>query len=335
MKRVFHLLLLTVFLTSCTNVTAPTATSTPQPTATFTNTPTLAPTITPSPTATPDPLADAPEGTTGIDKNGNFIKEIDGRIYVWTTETFTMFDGKPFELQGWFELITKDGKPAFLFKDGTIIWFSGKDMMPMWIWAGEGVKQFKKQIIISIDYPALTYEQQRGTFGNSLINFLINRIIKKRGNTPTIDVVSDFKEKFMSGNFSIPINEQCFGKPADGVPEWKSDKGYKVFILDTSTLINGTAFKSYPETEKWTWFSGTYIFYSVNAMDTDGNFVQVVATDYDNSFESFDPAHNRVMLMMSFLCAFGGSTRSDFHTSLLLKKLPGSDVPYLNIYSAP
>jgi hypothetical protein len=68
MKRIFHFLLLSVFMTSCANVIKPNVTATPQATITFTSTPTLTPTTMPTPTE--DPMAHAPEGTTSVSADG-------------------------------------------------------------------------------------------------------------------------------------------------------------------------------------------------------------------------------------------------------------------------
>lgn len=85
MKRISGLLLLSIFLAGCANVTP-----TPAPTETITDTPTLAPTDIPQPTltATPDPLANAPEGTTGFDENGDPIMDAeDGYRYSYFDAT--------------------------------------------------------------------------------------------------------------------------------------------------------------------------------------------------------------------------------------------------------
>lgn len=65
MKRIACIILLSVFLSSCANITKPDLTATPQATVTFTPPPTFTPTITPTPTATPDP--NKPSDATGTD----------------------------------------------------------------------------------------------------------------------------------------------------------------------------------------------------------------------------------------------------------------------------
>lgn len=90
MKRISRLLLLSIFLASCANVATPTLvvteTSARTTTAMFTPTSTEAPTATPEPTKTPDPLGGAPEGATGKDSKGNYIKEVteNGYEYPYT-----------------------------------------------------------------------------------------------------------------------------------------------------------------------------------------------------------------------------------------------------------
>jgi hypothetical protein len=87
--KLFNIFLITSFLLI--------ACASPQVTAspTYTNAPTqtsFTPTEKPvTPTFTPDPLAGAPEGATGKDVNGNYIKTVEenGHIYeyVWNQES--------------------------------------------------------------------------------------------------------------------------------------------------------------------------------------------------------------------------------------------------------
>ncbi|MBK8782376.1 MAG: hypothetical protein IPO22_11335 [Anaerolineales bacterium] len=93
MKRISYIFLLSVFLTSCAAVAAPTATATPQ--ATFTVTPTFTPTITPTitltPTETPDP--NRPDDATGKDlATGEYTKSVEENgkttVYVWKPYPF-------------------------------------------------------------------------------------------------------------------------------------------------------------------------------------------------------------------------------------------------------
>lgn len=72
MKYPKLLLLFALLISSC----APTVTIvTPTSTSTATYTPNPSPTITPTSTVTPDPLADAPEGTMGINEQGQWTKK--------------------------------------------------------------------------------------------------------------------------------------------------------------------------------------------------------------------------------------------------------------------
>jgi hypothetical protein len=90
MKRISHLLLLSTFLASCANAVtpAPNVTVTSEVTVTFTSAPTEVP---PTPTETPD--SNMPEGATGKDKAGNYIKEIAEGTFTWTVVNGP--DGKP------------------------------------------------------------------------------------------------------------------------------------------------------------------------------------------------------------------------------------------------
>ena len=101
-----------MLFTSCTTspapVVSPTAlpSETPQPTQTSTETPTL------TPTATENPLAGAPEGTTGKNSNGEWIKIVSNVTYVYKT----IADPKRNVMltQGWF----KDTIVNPTYKDG-------------------------------------------------------------------------------------------------------------------------------------------------------------------------------------------------------------------------
>ncbi len=77
MKRISHLLLLSIFLASCTSAVTPTPNVTvtrfAEVTVTFTPAPTSTPTeIPPTPTETPDP--NRPPDATGKDTEGNYTK---------------------------------------------------------------------------------------------------------------------------------------------------------------------------------------------------------------------------------------------------------------------
>lgn len=78
------LTLISVLATACSlTISTPTPTSPPMPEATPTSTKTPIPTQTPVPTETPDPMAGAPEGATGKNSKGEWIKEKNGETYEW------------------------------------------------------------------------------------------------------------------------------------------------------------------------------------------------------------------------------------------------------------
>lgn len=96
MKRSSCFLLLYILLASCATAPAFTATKVPTKPLAFTNTPeaptsTETPTMVPTSTETPDPMAGAPEGATGKNAKGEWIKTAtteSGKTfeYTWDTE---------------------------------------------------------------------------------------------------------------------------------------------------------------------------------------------------------------------------------------------------------
>ena len=95
----FYLLFALLFASCATSPTStvsatPIPSETPQPTQTATETPTL------TPTATENPLAGAPDGTTGKNSNGQWVKTVENVTYIYKTVT----NAKRNEIiaQGWF-----------------------------------------------------------------------------------------------------------------------------------------------------------------------------------------------------------------------------------------
>jgi hypothetical protein len=297
MKRVSLFLLVTMLATSCNSIAAPAATATSQPTATatFIPSPTLMPTLTP--TATPDPMANAPKGTTGVDKKGNFIKEKDGRTYVWVEETFTMIGGEPVEMKDWFEartIGTKNGKlgdPVYLIPREATPGID-RSIVPMYVYAQEGQPPFAdNSVVYANDITPLTYDQKLLAFPNFLLADRLWKLYMKANNIGASSGTL-FLQEVNAGNYSLPL---------EGLPAWKPSPkvGYKVLVVGKNTLVDGLPVSSEnPKVTKWKGVWGLY-FYTIVAMDNDGNLVQIVASD--KSLDTLDDKQIRIMFLVALL----------------------------------
>ena len=113
MKRIFFVILLAVFITSCAELNSLKATATPQPTTTYIPTlpPTITPTITLTPTETPDP--NMPSDATGRDPmTGNYTKSVEENgetsSFIWRQFQFGEDDQNGIAGH-WFESWTTNG----------------------------------------------------------------------------------------------------------------------------------------------------------------------------------------------------------------------------------
>lgn len=130
MKEISRLLFLSIFLASCANAVTPA----PNMTVTFTSLPTATPTEMPTaiPTPTENPLAGAPEGATGKNSKGEWIRKVTdetGKPHIYTWIELTS------ELSDWFE---PHGEDVMLFRHEDDP-YGASSMIPMDVYFQEGV----------------------------------------------------------------------------------------------------------------------------------------------------------------------------------------------------
>ncbi len=205
MKRIASLLLLSIFLASCANVVAPTlvVTETSARTATAVFTPTKTPTAAPEPTNTPDPLAGAPEGATGKDSKGNYIKTVqeNGNTHEFTWDK---------ELEDWVrplgEMFVWDNQYSSALP---LRWFMAEGV------PGGNIQEIAYQDYVTSDDP--------NTLSQS-----INPIIRDRLGLSNEEMVSNLLDDGEAFSFSVGETSQTI--------VFDKDTGIKVFIVPPESL---------------------------------------------------------------------------------------------------
>lgn len=248
MKRISHLLLLSIFLASCANAVTPTpnVTVTSQATVTFTPVSTSTATeVLPTPTEV-DP--NRPIDATGTDSEGNPTKKDEK-----TGETLTWFPiqyGEDVDkgIKGhWFKSQMKDGKDIFLY-DSTLSSFVGpnSDSIPFHQYMLDNNGQLKVGYVLS--HPDQVAEFGPGTpldggSQSSLVYvYLAVRAIQMLDPDRANDIQNakdltqtdwtSVKDHFKSG-LSIPVGEYY----------WNTSKGYDEYIVDYDAAKNDSSFK--------------------------------------------------------------------------------------------
>ncbi len=208
-KFPFHriLVLFTLFSMSLTACNAAPALTAPKLTSASDSTPspTKTPTATPEPTNTPDPLAGAPEGATGKDSKGNYIKTVEenGYSYEFTWDK---------EQEDWVRPLGK-----------MYVWdFSKDNGFPARWFIAEGVPGGNIKEIVHQEFVASAFNDKSPLAGS------INAIIKDRLGLSTSQLTGDMFDAGVTFSYSV-----------DGVSHevvFDKDTGIKVFIVHPDSL---------------------------------------------------------------------------------------------------
>ncbi len=190
-------ILFSLLFTSCTESPVPVTSTitipseTPQPTQASTETPTL------TPTATENPFAGAPDGTTGKNTNGEWVKTVENVTYVYKTVT----NPKRYEVltQGWFKDVIVN--PTY---QGGIPLINEKGYptaMALHIWCEEGLQ-----------CPTLQHPESGNTvipdpsFTRALLAIIETRVIGKQPWKIRSDESAAFLNDLGSDEVSISFN---------------------------------------------------------------------------------------------------------------------------------
>jgi hypothetical protein len=198
MKRISHLLLLSIFLASCANAVTPTSNVTvtrfAELTVTFTPVPTSMPTeIPPTPSETPDP--NRPPDATGQDKDG-YYKEIDGVKYrqVLDSKSNVLVDG-------WFgdhikNPTYKGGIPS-MDEPG----FSLKPAMPIYFRVKDGITAMYLVHVTNLDFKG------GNTYSVNAMDTLMSRYYGKPLSHISTTELRNFFNNIFPNEFSVSLTD--------------------------------------------------------------------------------------------------------------------------------
>ena len=276
MKRISYIFLLSVFVTSCANLTSQRATVTPQATLTLTPTftPTITPTITLTPTETPDP--NMPSDATGKDPvTGEYTKSVEENgettVYIW--KQFQFGDNSTNGINGhWFKSWMANG-PINLTGygencEGMDNWEVPltKFTLNMNVYAIESQADLDKIGYIFHPDRELIWKNSGLSCGNSSLPFLIMRDLFLRyinllpGDNPGESFYQKYlRERELYAPNGIDTTEgqqryyndhKSFAKALTdgsmtikiGDDEWIPNKGYEVYWIDESMVKDDPMF---------------------------------------------------------------------------------------------
>ncbi len=279
MKRISRFLLLSIFLAACANAETPT----PVVTETSMATETLVFTDTPQtpPTETPDPLAGAPEGATGKDAKGNYIKTV-------------VENGYPYEFT-WHEGLKTWARP--LGKMFGWDWSLDNGFPVRWFMA-EGVEGGNIKEIVHQEFVASAFDDRSPLAGS------INAIIKDRLGLSPSQLTGDLFDKGVKFSYIVDdaSHEVTFDK----------DTGIKVFIVPPESL-EGQEGVSHV-TDGRVGNDALSLFSKLVGIDKEGELVFVVASPVP--LDQLSEEHLRHMLVLNFTNFISGvdQTRQAYST---------------------
>jgi hypothetical protein len=297
MKKISLILLLTMFLVSCSNV--PNVTVTPQVAVTSKSTLTPSPTLTPTstPTATPDPLAGAPEGATDVKTvNGEKIylkvDKTTGRVSQWMDKELTLVGGEKLTLEPqWFDIASKESKNG---RFGRFYLLPAKghgwpeitnNFLPMTVLIETKLKP-PVNIFVN-DMSGLPWQKLSLTFANDVMgNGFWTRYKKDIANkNPT---TSSFQQEFNKNGGEFLIDNL-------GVFKVDQTHEYQVIIMDKDTIVDGKPISKSKIFQRFNAALGVQAYWAM-ALDADGNLIYVVAPI--NKLESLNDKQFRAMLLI-------------------------------------